>query len=124
MPRLLGVDLPGDRPAHIALRYLHGVGPTLALRLCEQAHIDPCRRAGELSEDDISRLAAILARDHLVEGALRRRVEQDILRLEQIGCYRGVRHRRKLPVRGQRTRSNARTRKGRRKTVPGPKSRA
>ncbi|MCS6976375.1 MAG: 30S ribosomal protein S13 [Gemmatales bacterium] len=121
MPRLLGVDIPNDKPIHISLRYLYGIGPTLAIRLCEQAHIDPQRKAKDLSDDDISRLAAIIDREYTVEGQLRRQVQQSINRLKDIQCYRGIRHRRGLPVRGQRTRTNARTRKGPRKTVAGKK---
>jgi small subunit ribosomal protein S13 len=121
MPRVYGVDLPNDKPTHVSLRYIYGIGPTTALRLCEQAHIDPLRRAKELTDDDISRLATILDRDYSVEGPLRRQVQQNIARLKEIGCYRGLRHRRSLPVRGQRTRTNARTRKGPRRTVAGKK---
>src|SRR5919108_914341 len=121
MPRILGVDLPNDKPTHISLRYIYGIGPTLALRLCEQARIDPQRRAKELTDDELARLANILDRDYTVEGPLRRQVQQNVQRLRDIGCYRGVRHRRGLPVRGQRTRTNARTRKGPRKTVAGKK---
>jgi small subunit ribosomal protein S13 len=121
MPRLLGVDIPNDKPIHISLRYLYGIGPTLAIRLCEQANIDPQRKAKDLSDDDISRLAAIIDREYTVEGQLRRQVQQSINRLKDIQCYRGIRHRRGLPVRGQRTRTNARTRKGPRKTVAGKK---
>lgn len=121
MPRLLGVDIPSDKPTHISLRYLYGIGPTLALRLCEQARIDPQRKARDLTDDDISRLASILDRDYVVEGQLRRQTQQNIARLRDIQCYRGLRHRRGLPVRGQRTRTNARTRKGPRKTVAGKK---
>jgi len=121
MPRILGVDLPNDKPTHIALRYIYGIGPTLALRLCEQARVAPQRKARELTDDDVSRLAAILDREYTVEGPLRRQVQQNIARLKDIQCYRGLRHRRGLPVRGQRTRTNARTRKGPRKTVAGKK---
>jgi small subunit ribosomal protein S13 len=121
MPRILGVDLPPDKPTHVSLRYIYGIGPTLALRVCEQARVDPLRRARELSDDDISRIAGILDRDYTVEGPLRRQVQQNIARLKDIGSYRGLRHRRSLPVRGQRTRTNARTRKGPRKTVAGKK---
>jgi small subunit ribosomal protein S13 len=123
MPRILGVDLPNDKPTHISLRYLVGIGPTKALRLCEQARIDPQRKARELTGDEISRLTEILDRDqnYLVEGPLKRQVQQNIARLRDINCYRGTRHRRSLPVRGQRTRTNARTRKGPRKTVAGKK---
>ena len=121
MPRILGVDLPNDKPTHVSLRYIYGIGPTLALRLCEQARIDPQRRAKELTDDDLARLATILDRDYTVEGPLRRQVQQNIARLKDINCYRGMRHRRSLPVRGQRTKTNARTRKGPRKTVAGKK---
>jgi len=121
MPRILGVDIPNDKPTHISLRYIYGVGPTLALRLCEQTHIDPQKRAKELTDDEISRLAGILDREYTVEGPLRRQVHQNIARLKDINSYRGIRHRRSLPVRGQRTRTNARTRKGPRKTVAGKK---
>jgi small subunit ribosomal protein S13 len=121
MPRILGVDIPNDKPTHIALRYLYGIGPSLALRLCEQARVDPQRKARELSDDDVARLAGIVDREYVVEGQLRRQIQQNIARLKDIGCYRGVRHRRSLPVRGQRTRTNARTRKGPRKTVAGKK---
>src|SRR5438093_13467082 len=119
MPRILGIDLPNDKPTHIALRYIYGIGPTLALRLCEQADIDPQRRAKELTDDDLARLAGILDREYTVEGPLRRQVQQNIARLRDIGCYRGARHRRGLPDRGQRTRTTARTRTGPRKTVAG-----
>ena len=121
MPRIQGVDLPPDKPTHISLRYLRGIGPTLALRLCDQAGIDPQRRAKELSDDEIARLATILDREYLVEGALRRTENGNIERLKHIASYRGSRHRRNLPVRGQRSKTNARTRKGPRKTVAGKK---
>ena len=121
MPRILGVDIPNDKPTHVSLRYIYGIGPTLALRLCEQARVDPQRRAKEMSDDDLARLATILDRDYTVEGPLKRQVQQNIARLKDINCYRGVRHRRSLPVRGQRTKTNARTRKGPRKTVAGKK---
>lgn len=121
MPRILGVDIPNDKPTHISLRYLEGIGPTLALRLCEQTRIDPQRKAKELTDDELARLAATLDRDYTVEGPLRRQTQQNIARLRDIGCYRGTRHRRGLPVRGQRTRTNSRTRKGPRKTVAGKK---
>ena len=121
MPRILGVDIPNDKATFISLRYIYGIGPSLALRLCQQANIDPQRRAKELTDDDISRLASILDREYTVEGPLRRQLQQNIARLKDIGCYRGLRHRRGLPVRGQRTRTNARTRKGPRKTVAGKK---
>ena len=121
MPRILGVDIPNEKPTHIALRYIYGIGPSLALRLCEEARVDPLRRAKDLNEDDVSRLANILDREYVVEGPLRRQIQQNIARLRDIGSYRGSRHRRSLPVRGQRTKTNARTRKGPRKTVAGKK---
>ena len=121
MPRILGVDIPNEKPTHIALRYIYGIGPGLALKLCEEARVDPLRRAKDLNEDDISRLANILDREYVVEGPLRRQIAQNIARLRDIGSYRGSRHRRSLPVRGQRTKTNARTRKGPRKTVAGKK---
>ena len=121
MPRIQGVDLPPDKPTHISLRYLRGIGPTTSLQLCEQAGIDPQRRAKELSDDDIARIATLLDREYLVEGALRRTENSNIERLKHIGSYRGSRHRRNLPVRGQRSKTNARTRKGPRKTVAGKK---
>jgi|SRR5262245_61289526 small subunit ribosomal protein S13 len=121
MPRILGVDLPADKPTHISLRYLYGIGPTLSLRLCEQANVDPQRRAKELAEDEIARLTGLLDREYTVEGQLRRQVQQNIQRLKDINSYRGSRHRKSLPVRGQRSKTNARTRKGPRKTVAGKK---
>lgn len=121
MPRLLGVDIPNDRPAVISLTYLFGVGPKIARELCHKGGIDPQIRARELKEDELVRLAALLDKDYLVEGPLRRQVAQAIARLRDIRCYRGIRHRRGLPVRGQRTRTNARTRKGPKKTVAGKK---
>lgn len=121
MPRVLGVDIPNNKPVHIALTYLYGVGPTLSIRICEELGIDPYERAGQLSEDDVSRLTNHLDKNYTVEGPLRRKVQQDIGRLREIQCYRGIRHRRGLPVRGQRTKTNARTRKGRKKTVAGKK---
>ncbi|NIL96844.1 MAG: 30S ribosomal protein S13 [Planctomycetales bacterium] len=121
MPRLLGVDIPNDRPAVVALTYLYGVGPQSARELCHKAGIAQQTRAADLHEDEVARLAALLDKDYIVEGQLRRQVNQNITRLRDIGCYRGLRHRRGLPVRGQRTRTNARTRKGPRKTVAGKK---
>lgn len=105
----------------ISLTYLYGVGPKIAGDLCHKAGIDPQGRARDLREDELARLAALLDKDYVVEGQLRRQVNQNIARLRDIGCYRGIRHRRGLPVRGQRTRTNARTRKGPKKTVAGKK---
>lgn len=121
MPRLLGVDIPNDKPTAISLAYLYGVGPAVSRELCHKAGIDPHKKARDLAEDELGRLAALLERDYTVEGPLRRQTQQAINRLRDIKCYRGVRHRQGLPVRGQRTRTNARTRKGPRKTVAGKK---
>lgn len=121
MPRILGVDLPNDKPTHVSLRYIYGIGPTTALEVCNKARVNPQRKAKELTEEEVARLATILDREYVVEGPLRRQVQQNIARLRDIGSYRGLRHRRGLPVRGQRTRTNARTRKGPRKTVAGKK---
>lgn len=121
MPRLLGVDIPPDKPTSIALTYLYGVGPSISRDLCHKAGIDPQKRSRDLAEDEVGRLAALLERDYVVEGPLRRQLQQNINRLKDIKCYRGLRHRLGLPVRGQRTRTNARTRKGPRKTVAGKK---
>ena len=112
MPRILGIDIPNDKPTHISLRYIYGIGPTLALRVCEQARVNPLRRAKELSDEEIARIANILDREYTVEGPLRRQIHQNVDRLKQIQSYRGLRHRRGLPVRGQNTKTNARTRKG------------
>ena len=121
MPRIAGVDIPADKKIKISLRYIYGVGPSNALVILKEAGIDPERRAKELTEDELAKIIGILDRDYVVEGALRRAIQQNIARLRDIGSYRGNRHRRSLPVRGQRTRSNARTRKGPRKTVAGKK---
>jgi small subunit ribosomal protein S13 len=121
VPRILGVDLPNDKPTHISLRYIYGIGPSTALVVCNKARVNPQRKAKELTDEEVARLATILDREYVVEGPLRRQVQQNIARLRDIGAYRGLRHRRGLPVRGQRTRTNARTRKGPRKTVAGKK---
>ena len=121
MPRIVGVDVPNNRPIWIALTYLHGIGRHIAERILKSANIDKSIRAGKLSEDEVSRITQIIDREYIVEGQLRRQVSQNIARLRDISCYRGVRHRRGLPVRGQQTQSNARTRKGKKKTVAGKK---
>lgn len=117
----MGVDIPGDRPTVVSLTYLFGVGETTARELCHKAGVAAHNKARELSEDEVARLAALLDKDYIVEGQLRRQTAQNITRLRDIGAYRGIRHRRGLPVRGQRTRTNARTRKGPKKTVAGKK---
>ncbi len=121
MPRLLGVDIPNDKKNVISLTYLYGVGPAVARELCHQAGINPDGMARDLADDEVGRLATILERDYTVEGPLRRQTDQAIRRLRDIKSYRGMRHRNKLPCRGQRTRTNARTRKGAKKTVAGKK---
>lgn len=121
MPRILGVDIPNDKKTLYSLQYLYGVGPFLAAQLCERTGINPDKRAKELTEDDLAHLASLLDNEYTVEGQLRRQLQQNIGRLRDIGCYRGLRHRKGLPCRGQRTRTNARTRKGPRKTVAGKK---
>jgi len=121
MARILGVDIPSDKRTVISLRYIYGIGPFLADQLCERTGISPDKRARDLTEDELAKLAALLDNEYVVEGQLRRQVQQNISRLRDIGCYRGLRHRKGLPVHGQRTRTNARTRKGPRKTVAGKK---
>jgi len=121
MPRVSGIDIPPDKVAWVSLSYIHGIGPTNSRAILKEAGIDPQRRAKDLTEEELAKIIGIIDRDFLVEGALRRQTQQNIARLRDIGSYRGNRHRRSLPVRGQRTRSNARTRKGPRKTVAGKK---
>jgi small subunit ribosomal protein S13 len=121
VPRIAGVDIPADKRIEISLQYIFGVGPYLARQVLKEAGIDPNVRAKNLNEDEVARIAGVIDRNYVVEGQLRRQVAQNIARLKEIGCYRGIRHRRGLPVRGQRTRSNARTRKGPKKTVAGKK---
>ncbi len=121
MPRIVGVDVPNNKPLWIALTYIHGIGRHISDIIIKEAKVDRDIQAGKLSEDEVSRIAQIITRDFMVEGQLRRQVSQNIARLRDIACYRGVRHRRGLPVRGQQTQSNARTRKGKKKTVAGKK---
>ncbi len=121
MPRIVGVDIPNDKSIWISLTYIVGIGKYTSLQILKEAGIERSTRAGKLSEDELSRITQIIDRNYIVEGQLRRQVSQNIARLRDIGCYRGLRHRRGLPVRGQCTQSNARTRKGPRKTVAGKK---
>ena len=121
MPRIVGVDVPNNKPLWIALTYIHGVGKHMSELILKEAKIEGDVKAGKLSEDEVSRIAQIITRDIVVEGQLRRQVSQNVARLRDIACYRGIRHRRGLPVRGQGTQSNARTRKGKKKTVAGKK---
>ena len=122
MPRVAGVDIPDNKPVVISLRYIFGIGPKFAQEICRKTDVNPVSRAKELTEEELSKIASVLANDYVIEGSLRRQIQQNIARLRDITCYRGLRHRRGLPVRGQRTKTNARTRKGPRKTVAGRKS--
>lgn len=122
MPRISGIDIPVNKRIEYSLRYIHGVGPKISLDILKEAEIDPGVKAKDLTEEEVTRIAGIIDRTYTVEGQLRRTVQSNIARLKDIRCYRGVRHRQHLPVRGQRTRTNARTRKGPKKTVAGKKS--
>jgi small subunit ribosomal protein S13 len=122
MPRVAGVDIPNNKKVWCALTYIHGIGKKTAYDLCDKLGIDPNRKAHELTQDETTRLAQTLDADHVIEGTLRRTVQTNIQRLKDISCYRGLRHRRSLPVKGQRTRTNARTRKGKKRTVAVKKS--
>ena len=122
MPRVLGVDIPNIKRVVIALTYIHGVGPTTSKKMCVDLDFKAEMRAKDLTDEDVQRIVGYLGTDSLVEGSLRRQTAQNIQRLKDINCYRGIRHRKGLPVRGQATQSNARTRKGPKKTVAGKKS--
>ncbi len=122
MPRIAGVDIPKDKRIEFSLRYIYGIGPKLALDVLKEAEIEVGVKAKDLSEEEVARIGNVLDRNYQIEGQLRRTVQSNIARLKDIRCYRGLRHRAHLPVRGQRTRTNARTRKGPRKTVAGKKS--
>jgi len=124
MARIAGVDLPRDKRLDIALRYIYGVGPTTAFGIVAGANVDGGTKVRDLSEDEVMRIRAFIDQNLKVEGDLRREVAQDIKRKIEIGCYQGIRHRRSLPVRGQRTHTNARTRKGPKKTIAGKKKAA
>ncbi len=121
MPRVIGIDIPDKKRLEISLTYIYGIGRKLSNQIIEKLALNKDMRAGQLTEDDIARLNAILQSEYAVEGDLRRQVQNNIKRLVGIHCYRGIRHRSGLPVRGQRTRTNARTRKGKRKTVANKK---
>ena len=121
MPRVLGVDIPNDRKVETALTYIYGVGRSTAKKVVTDLSLNPDLRAKDLTDEDVARIATHLEEVYVVEGALRRQTMANINRLKEIGCYRSLRHRRGLPVRGQRTRSNARSRKGPRKTVANKK---
>ena len=117
MARIAGVDLPRDKRVEVALTYVYGIGRSSAKKLLEQAAVDPSTRVRDLTEEEITRIRDLIDKDYKVEGDLRREISLNIKRLIEIGSYRGLRHRRGLPVRGQRSRTNARTRKGPKKTV-------
>ncbi len=117
MARIAGVDLPRNKKMGIALRYIYGIGPVTAVRVLTKANIDPEKRSDDLTEDDVARIRDVLESAYKVEGDLRREVSLNIKRLMDLGCYRGLRHRKGLPVNGQRTHTNARTRKGPRKAI-------
>ena len=121
MARIAGVNIPTAKRVVIGLQYIHGIGPKTARDILQGVGIDPDRRANTLDDQELSAISALLDQSYVVEGALRRQVQQDIQRLKEIKSYRGDRHRKGLPVRGQRTRTNARTRKGKKKTVAGKK---
>jgi small subunit ribosomal protein S13 len=122
MPRIVGVDVPANKRVEIALTYIYGVGRSSSPEVCKQLQFKPDLRAKDLTEEDVQHIAHLLEKNFVVEGALRRQTSQNIQRLKDIRCYRGIRHMKGLPVRGQNTQSNARTRKGPRKTVAGKKS--
>jgi len=119
MARIAGVDLPRNKRVEVGLTYIYGIGRSTSREILAQTGVDPDTRVKDLAEAEISRLREVITSDHKVEGDLRREVSQNIKRLMEIGCYRGLRHRQNLPVRGQRTRTNARTKRGPRRTVPG-----
>ena len=119
MARIAGVDIPRDKRVDIALRYIYGIGPTLAQRIMTTANVSPETKVRDLTDDEVTRIRETIDRGYTVEGDLRREVRQNIQRLIEINCYRGMRHRRGLPVHGQRTRTNARTKRGARRTVAG-----
>jgi small subunit ribosomal protein S13 len=119
MARIAGVDLPRDKQVEISLTYIYGIGRTSSRRILKQADISPDTRVRDLAEVEVAKLRELIDRNYRVEGDLRREVAMNIKRLQEIGCYRGIRHRRNLPVRGQRTRTNARQNRGSRKTVAG-----
>ena len=121
MARISGVDLPREKRVEIGLTYIYGIGRTSANRILAEAGVNPDTRVKDLTDDEVKKLAAVIADTQTVEGDLRREIDMNIKRLQEIGCYRGIRHRKGLPVRGQKTKTNARTRKGPRKTVANKK---
>ena len=121
MARIAGVDLPKNKHSIIGLQYIYGIGPSLAKKILAESNIDPAKKISDLSDEEIARIRYLLQNDFKVDGAARSEVQLNIKRLMDVGCYRGIRHRKGLPVRGQRTKTNSRTRKGKRKTVAGKK---
>ena len=121
MARIAGVDLPRDKRVEIGLTYIYGIGRTSANRILEAANVDPNTRVRDITDEEVKRISAVIDETQTVEGDLRREIAMNIKRLQEIGCYRGIRHRKSLPVRGQKTKTNARTRKGPRKTVANKK---
>jgi small subunit ribosomal protein S13 len=121
MARIAGVDLPRDKRVEVALTYIYGIGLKTSQNILKETGVNPDTRVKDLAEDEIARLREVIDKNYVVEGDLRREVQMNIKRLQEIQCYRGLRHRRNLPVRGQRTRTNARTKRGPRRTVPGRK---
>jgi small subunit ribosomal protein S13 len=121
MPRIAGIDIPEKKKIGVSLRYVFGIGPKVALEILREVGIDPERRTNDLKEQEVAAIASVIDAKIVVEGALRRQIQQDVQRLKDIRSYRGDRHRKSLPVHGQRTRSNSRTRKGKKKTVAGKK---
>jgi len=121
LARIAGIDLPKRKKAYIGLTYIYGIGQHTALVILEKANVDPNKKVMDLTEQEVAEIRSIMTADYKVEGALRSEVQQNIKRLMDIGCYRGLRHRRSLPARGQRTKTNARTRKGKKRTIAGKK---
>jgi small subunit ribosomal protein S13 len=119
MARIAGVDIPKNKQVLVSLQYIYGIGPTLSQRILAQANVDPSTKVSDLAEEEVNRLREIIDREHNVEGELRKEIDLNIKRLIEVGSYRGIRHRHGLPVRGQRTRTNARAKRGPRKTVAG-----
>ena len=117
MPRIVGVDLPKEKRIEASLCYIYGIGPSSSRKILSTVGVSPDKRAKDLTEEEVSKIASVIQRDYKVEGDLRRDIADNVKRLVEISCYRGIRHRRGLPVRGQRTKTNARTRKGPRKTI-------
>ena len=121
MARISGVNIPTNKKIHIALTYIFGIGPKIAQDICNKASIDNTKRVNELNDDEVNKIRELVDSNYSVEGDLRRKISMDIKRITDLGCYRGIRHRKKLPVRGQRTHTNARTRKGKAVAIAGKK---